>query len=122
MIICCALSLLGCGDGGPPRYVVSGTVTWRGEPLPAGQIVFEPLDPQVPGASGTITAGTFRCLASAGAQRVKIFAQRAAATVDSTMGAAPQEQYLPARYNHESQLQAEILAAGPNELKFDLVE
>lgn len=36
-------SLAGCSkQTGPPRYSVSGTVTFRGEPVPLGTIAFEP--------------------------------------------------------------------------------
>lgn len=35
--------LVGCfKQTGPPRYSVSGTVTYRGEPVPLGTIAFEP--------------------------------------------------------------------------------
>ena len=34
--------LAGCGGSGPTRYHVSGTVTFNGQPVPAGSIVFEP--------------------------------------------------------------------------------
>jgi hypothetical protein len=34
--------LAGCGDDGPRRYDVSGTVAYNGQPLPAGQIFFDP--------------------------------------------------------------------------------
>ncbi len=36
--------LAGCGgsDDGPPRADVSGTVTFKGQPVPVGKIIFEP--------------------------------------------------------------------------------
>jgi hypothetical protein len=35
--------VVGCSkQTGPPRYTVSGTVTFRGEPVPVGTIAFEP--------------------------------------------------------------------------------
>lgn len=36
------LSLFGCGPGGPERFHVSGQVTHKGQPVPAGTIIFEP--------------------------------------------------------------------------------
>ena len=35
---------IGCGGGpaGPPRYDVSGSVTYDGKPLPVGHIMFQP--------------------------------------------------------------------------------
>lgn len=32
----------GCGQNGPERYDVSGSVTFAGKPVPAGQILFQP--------------------------------------------------------------------------------
>lgn len=37
-----ALLSAGCGNSGPSRYRVSGTVTHDGRPVRAGRIVFEP--------------------------------------------------------------------------------
>jgi len=33
---------IGCGPGGPPRYDISGSITYNGKPVPGGRIVFEP--------------------------------------------------------------------------------
>jgi hypothetical protein len=32
----------GCGDSGPKRYRISGTVTHEGKPVPVGTVMFEP--------------------------------------------------------------------------------
>ena len=34
----------GCGEKGPDRFELSGKVTYRGKPVPAGTITFEPTD------------------------------------------------------------------------------
>jgi len=39
VLICC---LAGCGQKGPRRYDVQGTVTLDGKPVPAGEVQFEP--------------------------------------------------------------------------------
>ncbi|QDU88029.1 hypothetical protein Pla175_13990 [Pirellulimonas nuda] len=39
--MCTGLSA-GCGDGGPPKYKVSGVVTLAGQPAPGGEVVFQP--------------------------------------------------------------------------------
>lgn len=45
--------LAGCGDGGPPRYHISGTVTFEGQPVPAGAISFIPVgETEVPRGPG----------------------------------------------------------------------
>jgi hypothetical protein len=47
------VSLAGCGDGGPPRYHVKGKVTIAGQPVPAGQVRFNPdLSKGVDGPAG----------------------------------------------------------------------
>ncbi len=39
---CCLLGFAGCGESGPGKYHVSGEVTYRGKPVPAGMITFSP--------------------------------------------------------------------------------
>jgi hypothetical protein len=36
------LALAGCGDGGPKRYHYAGKITYKGQPVPAGIIWFDP--------------------------------------------------------------------------------
>lgn len=36
------LAAAGCGEDGPTRYEVSGTVQYQGKPVPAGRIIFTP--------------------------------------------------------------------------------
>jgi hypothetical protein len=44
LVLLAVAVVIGCGRPpvGPPRFAVRGHVTYRGEPLPAGEIVFEP--------------------------------------------------------------------------------
>jgi hypothetical protein len=42
MLVLLRLLVAGCGRSGPPRYELSGTVTYAGKPLPAGVIFFDP--------------------------------------------------------------------------------
>lgn len=53
--------VVGCGDssGLPPRYVVTGKVTYNGAPVPKGTVTFEPASPDGRHASGAITDGTY---------------------------------------------------------------
>jgi len=37
-----ALATSGCGEAGPNRYHVSGTVSFEGQPVPAGLVMFDP--------------------------------------------------------------------------------
>jgi hypothetical protein len=56
--------ILGCGDdsGLATRYKVSGTVKYKGQPVPKGTVVFEPTNPPIPQgrhANGTIENGSY---------------------------------------------------------------
>lgn len=52
------ISFSGCGgDGGPPRYSLSGTVSYEGNPVPFGWIVFAPENG--PGATANIEEGHY---------------------------------------------------------------
>lgn len=46
LVILTMSAIVGCGDGGPTRYDISGNVRFKGEPVKSGRIVFEPIDPQ----------------------------------------------------------------------------
>jgi major membrane immunogen (membrane-anchored lipoprotein) len=58
--------VVGCGSddsGLAQRYKVSGTVTYKGQPVEKGAITFEPINPAPPAgrhASGTIENGRYR--------------------------------------------------------------
>ena len=43
-LLLCTAVLSGCGNGadGPSRYVVTGTVTYDGQPVPRGYVIFMP--------------------------------------------------------------------------------
>ncbi len=45
-----AMTLGGCSEAGPKLGLVSGIVTFEGQPVPSAYVVFEPIDP--PGAYG----------------------------------------------------------------------
>ncbi len=49
MAVCCLVlaTLVSCGDSGPARYELSGTITYKGKPVPAGYLRYEPLETPV---------------------------------------------------------------------------
>lgn len=53
-----AILIAGCGGGS--GSVVTGTVTYEGEPVAKGQITFTPADGKGPIAGGEIVAGKYR--------------------------------------------------------------
>ena len=118
----------GCGDN-DGRLSISGTVKLDGKLLPEGSIEFLPVaGTGGPTAGGTIEEGKYRIAAGrglfAGRFRVNITANRKTGQqrMDRYRGVKydVQEQYLPARYNRKSQLEAEVTDQGPNVFAFEL--
>lgn len=112
----------GCGrPAGPPTYPVSGTVSYRGEPLSRGTVLFIP--EEGPAAGTAIAAdGSFSLHAVAGKHRVGI-----TSVPEPPPGATP-ENYdpppalIPTRYSrpHTSDLTAEVQPGRDNRVTFDL--
>ena len=124
LVALCLLVLLvaGCGPSGPETYPVSGTVTWNGDPLPEGDIVFSPVDGSIAPDAGKIVDGKFEFQAQPGEKRVEIDATRESGEVDPVMHMAPREAYIPSKYNSESILKATVTAGGDNAFTFELTE
>jgi hypothetical protein len=126
----------GCSLSGDnlPREPVSGTVTLDGQPLASGTIQFTPVD-QATGVAGgdAIRDGRFSIPRETGlvpgSYRVAIYSAGAAGR---TKGQAPEgrqiakagpaRESIPAKYNAQSELKAEIKKGGSNVgLQFPLV-
>lgn len=112
---------IGCLPASPPKTTcpVRGTVSLDGKPLTQGEIYFKT------DATGEldvfpIQQGQFAGQAVKGPRRVEIFAYRETQVVPMP-GMTPEttrENYLPAQYNLNSSLTANLLADEPNELHF----
>jgi len=59
MFITAVLLLAGCGPSGPRRFHLSGTVTFRGQPVSSGTISFDPVEPGVGGGFAFIVDGVY---------------------------------------------------------------
>ena len=118
--------LIGCSgpDAGPPRYSVTGTVTFDGEPVNDGQVLFLPADGGGQPDAGQLGAGgKFEFQVTAGKKRVEItgFRKTGEITDEDTQETMPvTEAFIPARYNTESELTVEVKPNGENTHKFDL--
>ncbi len=121
------LLLLGCGEGEPSLVPVSGVVTLDGAPLKDATIEFLP-----PGGWGSIgrtdDAGRYELLyrarskgATPGKHTVRI-STRIEKDADSTNPEIQKgrKESVPARYNTNSTLEAQVEAGGSGELNFDL--
>jgi hypothetical protein len=119
----CALSLAcGCGPAGIVTHPVSGSVTFDGQPVAEGEIIFRVPDSAQGSYAAKIHDGRYELESTAGAKRVEITAYRTVETAaaPSGEGAQNRQMYLPAKYNEQSQLRAEVTAAGPNTFDFAL--
>ena len=120
-VLMCAAGLLipaGCGQSSN-RAPVEAAVTLDGEPLDEGAVTLLPLPgTSSPSAGANISQGRFSIPVKGGPLpgefRVEIVAMR------PISNSIDYEQYLPARYNKQSELTIEIKDDGPNEFTFDL--
>lgn len=87
---------------------VSGTVTLDDKPIPDGDIVFIPDDKTLGGEAGKIKDGTYRFRAKAGPSHVKITAIREVPGKTGPMGEPWKEDYVPKKYNENTELTADV--------------
>jgi hypothetical protein len=113
-------TLAGCDFGGPAMYSVTGTVHFEGRPIPRGRISFIPEDSKERTASTQIEDGSYNVKMTAGSRKVQIMATRDNGPFDPVMGQAPQLQYIPNRYNINTELKANIAPDGENRFDYDL--
>jgi hypothetical protein len=129
-LLTCLILLAGCGKQGLDRAVISGSVSYQGEPVQRGQLRFVPIEgTKGPPAGATIEAGSYTVKALGGVPigtaRVEIKAYRdigPAPDLQSpagAMGVRPGKQFLPPKYNKQSELQATI-EGGEQTIDFEL--
>ncbi len=122
---------IGCGPSGPERTPVSGNVSFNGAPVQDGQIRFLPSKETGGGpmSGAYIVAGKYNADRKGGVPvgvcRVEILAWRATANGSAGSGsvvAAPRgPQYIPPKFNANSELQITIEpGSGPVAKDFDL--
>lgn len=124
-----ALAVLGgCGDGSA-KQAVTGTVTLNGKPLEKGQIVFRPeRGTSSPSAGADISKGGFSITCERGVLPGKFRVEITASRPSGKRVRAPltgetinvEEQFLPARYNLQSELKAAVESGGSNRFQFEL--
>ena len=127
LVVALATSLLaGCGSE-PKKLRVSGTVKYKGAPLPNGAITFIPDGGAGSMGGATIKDGAFEMPAATGLLAGKY---KVAVSQPDPKGAAPDgdapgasrdaKELIPAKYNAQTELGAEVKPEGPNEFPFDL--
>lgn len=130
LLACGSLVLTGCGADTGGRVPVAGEVFLDGQPLDRGSIEFHPQDAQGTLTGGMVTDGAFDIPAAQGAKpgkyQVRVFAASAGAEADPNLPPGPESEQqvaverIPARFNLESELEAEIGSGGNRDLRFDL--
>ena len=117
-----AVASAGCGDGGPKKYPVSGTVTYEGEP-PMGVdslITFIDTNMQYDGDVGKLDAqGKYAFKSTAGKKRVEIRCTKDTKDKNDE-GMAYRENFIPEHYNRESILEVTVEPDGKNVFDFPL--
>lgn len=132
MIVCALLAACIVGCGGGAACSLSGQVTFDGQPIPDGNIRLNPIE-GTPGVGGAtkIVDGAYEIAEGdgmlAGKHEVLISATRGTGRMvraENLDGGPSQtehiEQYIPARYNHDTELELE-LKPGENTENFSLV-
>ncbi len=122
LMAACGVSA-GCGSSKPAREMqtISGSVTLDGQPMQEGEIYFKTT------AKGEVDVlpienGQFEGEVGVGTRRVEIYAYHEKEVIPMP-GEPPEktrENYLPASYNAQSTLSAEIASGSSTPLKFEL--
>ncbi len=120
--------LLGCGADTGGRVPVSGSVTLNGEPLESGTIQFAAADGSQLGGA-TITAGKYEIPAAQGllpgnytvrVSSVQEAASSEEAPGDSSVAEAQNKDLIPAEFNTDSKVTAEIKEGSSNTFDLDI--
>ena len=126
LVVCTCCSFLiatfaGCGDG---KASVQGAVTFDGQPVKAGSIVFVSTEPLVR-EGAPIVDGTFKTRVPPGTYKIELNAKRVTGT-RKQKGFDGREEELeltgelfPERYNAKSEL-TEVIKPGNNTITLDL--
>lgn len=122
----------GCGgvDDAPAKYTVSGTVSFSGQPVSEGTILFMPEDGNGRPDGGPIKDGKFEFESTKGKKRVEIRASLIGEVKEGSENAMPSEmgmktpevtEMIPEKYNSKSELTQDVTTdAGKNKFEFRL--
>lgn len=121
-------ALIGCGDPGPPRLPVAGSITLDGKPLASGSVVFAPLDGMT-AAVAEVKDGAYRVASSRGPAPGRYQVEVRAESPTGKWVPHPDfpgetieelRELIPARYNAKTELSVEVRPDGENVFDFAL--
>lgn len=129
LLLATLLGASGCGQAAPPRMAVSGRVTLDGRPLAEGTISFMPAgEVRGPKAGDVIRQGVYNIPKDSGPliglAKVVIRSNNSKPIdpkLHDSMSRAPPRELVPAHYNDNSILTAEVTDSGVSEFNFILV-
>ncbi|PQO35474.1 hypothetical protein C5Y97_14040 [Blastopirellula marina] len=105
-------AMVGCGGDG--KSEVHGVATWNGQPIEKGYLELAPVDGAGQFASAEIADGKFTLRTIPGMRQVKVTAERKIGETAPTERIPNPEpimfQYLPAKYNSQSEWKIDIKA------------
>jgi len=105
-----ALSAASCSSQNN-LVTIDGSVTLDGAPLPDGDILFTPADPQFGSEAAKIKDGVYQATVRPGQHKVQIRASRPVPGKKGPMGEQLIEDYIPAKYNDQSNLSIDVSAS-----------
>ena len=115
--------VLGCGASGPPSGQLSGNVTYKGEPLGTGTIMFMPQSGDAPYAQAEISEdGSYKATTKEYGEKIPVGSYRVMISAVKDMGPeAPVMPLIPFKYSSDQQsgLTAQVVE-GENKVDFDL--
>jgi len=115
-----ALVLFVSGCGGEKLAEVRGTVTFDGNSIADGDIIFESPDGSTTPAAGKIVDGQYAVTIAPGPKKVRINAPKPPTKPDPVMGMIPIESLIPKEYNVETKLTADLKPGKQEGVNFDL--
>jgi hypothetical protein len=110
---------VGCNSG-PGVYDVTGTVSLDGVPIEDGEIVFVAADNGTAPGAARIERGAFALKLPAGKKKVKIAASRKVPGKGAMGDDFVYQSYVPAQFNEQTTLEAEVAPGGANRFDFKL--
>ena len=102
-----ALSAASCSSEST-LVTITGNVTLDGTPLPDGDILFTPADTQFGAEGAKIESGVYRATLHPGRSKVQIRATRPVPGKKGPMGEQLIEDYIPPKYNNQSDLTIDV--------------
>lgn len=117
-----SVALAGCSNE-PPQFEISGAVTYQGQPIADGQLVFEDETPAQGKWSAPIKDGRYKLKATAGAKLVRLSASKETGRIlEGGMGAKVPERIdiLPPQFNTQSKEKRTVEAKQPQTIDFNL--